>query len=88
MFARDVDVVNTLTRSLRAGTVWTNCYNVFDSAVPFGGYKQSGIGRDKGSCECIWKGAAAALMPSHLLITSLCRCSGALHAGQVSVPAT
>eukprot|EP00887_Chlorella_sp_A99_P007910 scaffold12.g7910.t1 len=48
VFARDVDVVNHLTRSLRAGTVWTNCYNVFDSAVPFGGYKQSGIGRDKG----------------------------------------
>lgn len=49
VFARDLDVVNTLTRSLRAGTIWTNCYNVFDSAVPFGGYKQSGIGRDKGS---------------------------------------
>ncbi|KAL4457888.1 hypothetical protein ABPG75_012753 [Micractinium tetrahymenae] len=48
VFARDVDVINYLTRSIRAGTVWVNCYNVFDDSVPFGGYKQSGIGRDKG----------------------------------------
>ena len=34
---------------LRAGTVWVNCYNVFDAAAPFGGYKQSGFGREMGS---------------------------------------
>ena len=34
---------------LRAGTVWINCYNVFDAALPFGGYKQSGWGREMGS---------------------------------------
>ncbi|WP_426453304.1 aldehyde dehydrogenase family protein [Paenibacillus sp. S-38] len=34
---------------LKAGTVWVNCYNVFDAASPFGGYKQSGIGREMGS---------------------------------------
>ncbi|WP_308633892.1 aldehyde dehydrogenase family protein [Paenibacillus silvisoli] len=33
---------------LRAGTVWVNCYNMFDAASPFGGYKQSGIGREMG----------------------------------------
>jgi len=33
---------------LRAGTVWINCYNVFDPALPFGGYKQSGWGRENG----------------------------------------
>jgi phenylacetaldehyde dehydrogenase len=33
---------------IRAGTVWINCYNVFDAALPFGGYKQSGWGREMG----------------------------------------
>jgi phenylacetaldehyde dehydrogenase len=35
------------TRSL-AGTVWINCYNIFDAALPLGGYKQSGWGREMG----------------------------------------
>ncbi|MFP9036174.1 aldehyde dehydrogenase family protein, partial [Enterococcus faecalis] len=34
---------------LQAGTVWVNCYNVFDAASPIGGYKQSGLGREMGS---------------------------------------
>ncbi|WP_277093453.1 aldehyde dehydrogenase family protein [Alicyclobacillus mali (ex Roth et al. 2021)] len=38
-----------IASKLRAGTVWVNCYNVFDAAAPFGGYKQSGIGREMGS---------------------------------------
>ena len=33
---------------LKAGTVWINCYNIFDAALPFGGYKQSGWGREMG----------------------------------------
>jgi aldehyde dehydrogenase (NAD+) len=37
-----------LTKSLRAGTVWVNCYDVFDAALPFGGFKASGIGRELG----------------------------------------
>jgi phenylacetaldehyde dehydrogenase len=36
-------------RQLRAGTVWINCYNVFDAALPFGGYKESGWGREMGA---------------------------------------
>ncbi|MCY8234149.1 aldehyde dehydrogenase family protein [Priestia endophytica] len=38
-----------IANRLKAGTVWVNCYNAFDAAVPFGGYKQSGIGREMGS---------------------------------------
>eukprot|EP00877_Chromochloris_zofingiensis_P013807 jgi/Chrzof1/8680/Cz03g20090.t1 len=48
IFSKDVNTINTLTRGLKAGTVWVNCFNVFDSAVPFGGYKDSGVGREKG----------------------------------------
>jgi phenylacetaldehyde dehydrogenase len=37
-----------IANALRAGTVWINCYNIFDAALPFGGYKQSGWGREMG----------------------------------------
>jgi acyl-CoA reductase-like NAD-dependent aldehyde dehydrogenase len=37
-----------LAARLRVGTVWINCYNMFDAASPFGGYKQSGYGREMG----------------------------------------
>jgi phenylacetaldehyde dehydrogenase len=37
-----------IANRLRAGTVWINCYHVFDAALPFGGYKQSGWGREMG----------------------------------------
>jgi aldehyde dehydrogenase (NAD+) len=48
VFSQNVDSINTVTQNLRAGTVWVNCYDVFDSALPFGGYKDSGYGREKG----------------------------------------
>jgi aldehyde dehydrogenase (NAD+) len=48
VFTKNIDTANTLTRALRAGTVWVNCFDVFDAAIPFGGYKMSGIGREKG----------------------------------------
>ncbi|KAE8710206.1 Aldehyde dehydrogenase [Hibiscus syriacus] len=48
VFTQDIDTANTLSRALKVGTVWVNCYNVFDAAVPFGGYKMSGQGREKG----------------------------------------
>jgi len=47
VWTKDIDTVNKFSRNLRTGTVWVNCYNNFDAAIPFGGYKQSGIGRDK-----------------------------------------
>ncbi len=37
-----------VAKRLRAGTVWVNCYDVFDAAAPFGGFKQSGFGRELG----------------------------------------
>ncbi|KAK2999624.1 hypothetical protein RJ639_023258 [Escallonia herrerae] len=48
VFTNNLDTANTLSRALRAGTVWINCFDVFDAAIPFGGYKMSGIGREKG----------------------------------------
>lgn len=49
VWTRDVANAHYIASKLRAGTVWVNCYNTFDAASPFGGYKQSGIGREMGS---------------------------------------
>lgn len=44
----DIAKVHTIANRVRAGTVWVNCYDVFDAAAPFGGFKISGIGRELG----------------------------------------
>ena len=49
VWTQDVAKAHYIASKLRAGTVWVNCYNAFDAASPFGGYKQSGIGREMGS---------------------------------------
>jgi phenylacetaldehyde dehydrogenase len=49
VWTRDVSKAHRLAHELRAGTVWVNCYNVFDAALPFGGYKRSGWGREMGA---------------------------------------
>ncbi|HEY2431896.1 MAG TPA: aldehyde dehydrogenase family protein [Vicinamibacterales bacterium] len=46
VWTRDVKKAHYVARKLRAGTVWINTYNVFDTAAPFGGYKASGFGRE------------------------------------------
>ncbi len=48
IWTRDVSKAHLLAAQIKAGSVWVNCYNIFDAALPFGGYKQSGWGREMG----------------------------------------
>ncbi len=48
VWSRDIGKAHLLADRVRAGTVWVNCYDVFDAAAPFGGFKMSGIGRELG----------------------------------------
>jgi aldehyde dehydrogenase (NAD+) len=48
VWTRDIKKALAIANSVRAGTVWVNCYNVLDPRAPFGGFKQSGIGRELG----------------------------------------
>jgi phenylacetaldehyde dehydrogenase len=48
IYSQDVRKIQWLAPRIQAGTVWVNCHNVFDAGLPFGGYKQSGIGRERG----------------------------------------
>jgi acyl-CoA reductase-like NAD-dependent aldehyde dehydrogenase len=49
VWTKDVGKAHRMARALKAGTVWINAYNLYDAALPFGGYKQSGFGRELGS---------------------------------------
>jgi phenylacetaldehyde dehydrogenase len=48
VWTRDVSIAHKMARRIRSGTVWINCHNIFDASLPFGGYKQSGWGREMG----------------------------------------
>ncbi|MEO8257765.1 MAG: aldehyde dehydrogenase family protein [Acidobacteriota bacterium] len=48
IWTKDISKAHKLARLIRSGTVWINCHNVFNAALPFGGYKQSGWGREMG----------------------------------------
>jgi acyl-CoA reductase-like NAD-dependent aldehyde dehydrogenase len=48
VWTKDISKAHRVAHALKAGTVWVNCFNVFDTASPFGGYKQSGYGRELG----------------------------------------
>ncbi|HEV7575265.1 MAG TPA: aldehyde dehydrogenase family protein [Caldimonas sp.] len=49
VWSRDVSTVHRVAHGLRTGTVWANCYQLMDPAIPFGGYKMSGFGRESGA---------------------------------------
>ncbi|MFM1800769.1 MAG: hypothetical protein RJA81_121 [Planctomycetota bacterium] len=49
VWTRDIGKAHRIADEIRAGTVWVNCYDVFDAAAPFGGFKRSGIGRELGA---------------------------------------
>ena len=48
VFSTNINLAHKIANRLKAGTVWVNCYNIFDASMPFGGYKQSGWGREMG----------------------------------------
>src|SRR2546423_10764650 len=48
IWTKDISKAHRIAAALRAGTVWINCYNIFDAGLPFGGDKQSGWGREMG----------------------------------------
>ena len=48
VWTKDISKANTVANGVRVGTVWVNCYNALDPAAPFGGFKQSGMGRELG----------------------------------------
>ncbi len=48
VWTKDISKAHKLAGKIRSGTVWINCHNVFDASLPFGGYKQSGWGREMG----------------------------------------
>jgi len=48
VWTKDLSTAHKMARRIQAGTVWINCHNVFDASLPFGGYKQSGWGREMG----------------------------------------
>jgi aldehyde dehydrogenase (NAD+) len=48
VWTRDIGKAHAIANGVRAGTVWVNCYDVFDAGAPFGGFNQSGVGRELG----------------------------------------
>jgi len=48
VWTRDLGAMHRLASKIKSGTVWGNCHAVIDTALPFGGYKQSGLGREQG----------------------------------------
>ena len=62
VFTKDVARAHRVAKKLQAGTVWVNCWNGFDPGAPFGGYRQSGWGREMGpealelytQTKCVW----------------------------------
>ena len=49
IWTKDIDKAHRFARDVKAGTVWVNCYHMVDTTTPFGGFKQSGHGRENGA---------------------------------------
>jgi phenylacetaldehyde dehydrogenase len=49
VWTQDLSLAHRLAKRIEAGTVWVNCHHLIDPALPFGGFKQSGIGREQGA---------------------------------------
>ena len=49
IWSNNLSEVNRLIPKIKSGSIWVNCHNVLDPALPFGGYKKSGIGREMGA---------------------------------------
>ena len=75
VWTRDVAKALKAVRALRAGTVWVNAYNLYDAALPFGGFKQSGFGRELGTqgldlyteVKSVWHSRSRCLTPRSYL---------------------
>jgi len=54
VWTKDVSAMHRLASKIKSGTVWGNCHAAIDTALPFGGYKESGLGREQGQAgfEC------------------------------------
>lgn len=48
IWTKDISKAHRFAKQIQAGTVWINCFNILDASLPFGGYKQSGWGREMG----------------------------------------
>jgi len=48
VWTKNIDKAHMYAREVKAGTIWVNCYHVVDTSTPFGGFKQSGQGRENG----------------------------------------
>ena len=48
VWSQNISTAHKLAAKIRSGTVWVNCHNIFDASLPFGGYKESGWGREMG----------------------------------------
>lgn len=48
VFTKDLEKAMMIAQGVRAGSVWINCYNIFDAQAPFGGFKESGNGKELG----------------------------------------
>ncbi|KRX99607.1 Aldehyde dehydrogenase, mitochondrial, partial [Trichinella pseudospiralis] len=75
VFTKDIDKALHVANNMRAGVVWVNCYGIFDSSAPFGGYKMSGFGRELGEYG----------LEAYTEVKTVCICESENHVGMMKV---